>query len=223
MNAQDVKRDAQKILAVETCTNICSVALWDGERMHEDVVEAARSHSKQILPMCEKVLHAADMTMQDVDGIACTRGPGSFTGLRIGVGVAKGLAFGQDLPIYAVSSLQTLAYRVMQQTGAEQVIALLDARMGELYCGHYENQNGFPHLVGDECLTDIEHLSVQQQVIAGTGAVEYVEALSAKGITPADILYPMASDIIALVQAGDIEAVSASALAPVYLRNKVTY
>lgn len=216
----------QKILALETCTMICSVAVWDGNQLHEKVVESARSHSQQLLPMCEDVLAQAELTLNDIDAIACTRGPGAFTGLRIGVGVAKGLAYGQNLPIYAVSSLAALAHRVMQSDNAERVYALLDARMGELYAAEYENQNGFPHRCGKEHLSDIEHVNINKninkQLFAGTGATVYAKTLRDKGALLSSISYPTAADVIALVQSGNIEAVSASALAPVYLRDKVT-
>lgn len=212
----------QKILAVETCTMICSVAVWDGEKLHEKVVESARSHSQQLLPMCEAILTQANLTMSDLDAIACTRGPGAFTGLRIGVGVAKGLAYGQDLPIYAVSSLAALAYRVMQGDNAARVCALLDARMGELYAAEYENHEGFPYLLGQERLTDVAHLNVSEQRFAGTGAEVYANELREKGATLSPITAPTAGDVVGLIHGGGIATVSASALAPVYLRDKVT-
>ncbi len=213
----------QKILAVETCTMACSVALWDGKRMYERFLEAERSHSKKLLPMCQSVLSEAGLTMSHVDAIACTRGPGSFTGVRIGVGVAKGLAFGQNLPIYAVSSLAALAYQVMEVAPCERVVALLDARMGELYMGEYENAHGFPRLIGQESLTDVASLTVEQQLFAGTGAHEYADALKARGATLSPVLFPNARGVVALVQRGDVKAVGASALTPIYLRNKVTH
>ncbi len=201
----------------------CSVALWDGGLMFERFLQAERSHSKQLLPMCQEVLAEAGLTMSQLDAIACTRGPGSFTGLRIGVGVAKGLAFGQDLPIYAVSSLATLAHQVIEATSCERVVALLDARMGELYMGEYENRQGLPRIIGRECLTDVSSLTIEQQVFAGTGAQEYADALKARGALLSPTCFPMARNIISLVQQGCAERVSASALAPVYLRNNVTY
>ncbi len=215
-------KKSQKLLALETCTNICSVALWDGERLYERRVDSPRSHSKKILPLCEEVLTEAGLTIPELDAIACARGPGSFTGLRIGVGVAKGLAFGQDLPIYGVSSLQVLAYQVLQQVEESRVMALLDARMGELYCAEYQRVGGFAQPLSEECLTDAQRLDVDNWLVAGTGAHEYAEVLTAKGARLSPIVFPMAGDIIALVQNGHIEPVSAADFAPVYLRDKVT-
>lgn len=212
----------QKILALETCTSICSVALWDGEQLHEQVIETERSHSKKILPMCDNLLREANLSMRELDAIACTRGPGAFTGVRIGVGVAKGLAYGQDLPIYALSSLQVLAYRVMQNSDATRVVALLDARMGELYSAEYDNRDGVPCLLGAETLTDVAQLNIENQLFAGTGAHEYAEPLKAKGAILSPVLYPTAAEVIGLVLRGEAEKTEASALAPVYLRDKVT-
>ncbi len=223
----------KKIIAVETCTNICSVAVWNGTAMYEKIIETERSHSKQILPMCQQVLDDAGITMQDIDAVACTRGPGAFTGLRIGVGVAKGLAFGQDVAIYGLSSLLVLAYRTIQEHSEQKistVTALLDARMGELYCGRYKNNNGVPELIGDECLTDIESICTKFDVLdsktcifAGTGAKEYQQQLITTGVKISHILYPTAQDIIAVIHNGGIQPVSATELEPIYLRDKVTY
>lgn len=212
------------LLAVETCTTVCSVGLWNGETIVERVVETARSHSQKILPLCEQVLAEAGIAMSAVDAIACTRGPGAFTGLRIGVGVAKGLAYGQDLPVYAVSSLQVLAYHAMRKhPDASRVAALLDARMGELYYGEYDNCNGLPVLVGKERLTTIAQLNIAGQLFAGTGAQAYAAELRDRGASLSPVDTPLASDIIAIVQTGDVAPVTAATLEPLYLRNKVTY
>lgn len=211
-----------KLLALETCTTACSVAVWDGEALHERLIESERSHSQQLLPMVEAVLADAGLTIGDMAAIACTRGPGAFTGLRIGVGAAKGLAYGQDLPIYAVSSLAALACGVLhKQPETERVYALLDARMGELYAAEYDNIDGYPRLVGKERLTDVTALSVARQCFAGTGVTAYESELREKHADLSPIRYPTAADVIRLVRSGSIQATTAVALAPVYLRDKV--
>lgn len=211
-----------KLLGIETCTNICSVALWDGQHLHEKINRSPRSHSKSLLPMIEKLLAEQQLSISDIDALACARGPGSFTGVRIGVGVAKGLAFGQDLPIIPVSPLAAIAYRVMQQTQADRVTALLDARMGELYAADYDNKKGLPLLIGKERLTDIAHLSFSGQTIAGTGAKEYADILSTKAVSIATVVYPYAADIVSLARHAMQTTVSAADFTPLYLRDKVT-
>lgn len=211
------------ILALETCTNICSVALYDGEKYYSQVVETARSHSKDLLPMVEAVLKSAHVSMQDIGLIACAKGPGSFTGVRIGIGVAKGLAYGQDVPIMPISPLQALAYRMLQaEPQATSIMALLDARMGEVYAGRYQVINDMPILQGQEMLTTAEKLATEECLFGGTGAVEYRDVLAAKGAVFSDVVFPLATDILALAQIADIAVVSAADFVPIYLRDKVT-
>lgn len=122
-----------KLLALDTSTEYLSLALWhDGEVAVREML-AGQRHSELILPMLGELLAEAGWRLADVDGIAFGEGPGSFTGLRIGCGVAQGLAFGADLPVIGVCTLEALA----QQAAAERVIACLDARMNEVYHAAY--------------------------------------------------------------------------------------
>ncbi|MBS9777388.1 MAG: tRNA (adenosine(37)-N6)-threonylcarbamoyltransferase complex dimerization subunit type 1 TsaB [Gammaproteobacteria bacterium] len=211
------------VLGIDTTTNICSVALWDGKDYYEEVIETARAHSKSLLPMVDNVFKKANLKVQQLQGIACTRGPGSFTGVRIGIGVAKGIAFGCDIPIYPISPLQAIAYQTMQKEQAEKVIAMMDARMSELYVAEYNNSNDIPMLYGQERLTNIETLEITNQSVAGTGVSEYREKLEQKKAQLSSVVYPYAIDVIKLAQLQQIQGVSAEEFTPVYLRNKVTY
>lgn len=214
---------ASVILAIETCSNICSVALWDGEKLFSRVNEAERSHSKTLLPMIEALLLEANIAMTAVDFIACARGPGSFTGVRIGIGVAKGLAYGQDIPIIPVSPLQALAYGIAQRhLEAKNITAVLDARIGEVYAARYTVCQGQLVQQGQEMLTTAKDLTTENTLFGGTGALAYQEILAAKGAILSDVIYPLASDILTLAQQGTIEPVSAADFSPIYLRDKVT-
>ncbi len=217
------------ILGIETTTNICSVALWDGEKMWQEVIETARSHSKTLLPMIELILKKANLKIAEVDVIACTQGPGSFTGVRIGIGVAKGLAFGQDIPIIPISPLQAIAYRCMKlantDSGASRVTALMDARMGELYAADYINDKGVPILQGKEKLTNISAIGIGGQVFAGTGMQEYQQELIDKNANLSEVIVPYAEDVVELAKLLPITQktswVSAADFTPIYLRDKV--
>ncbi|GAC1503496.1 MAG: tRNA (adenosine(37)-N6)-threonylcarbamoyltransferase complex dimerization subunit type 1 TsaB [Steroidobacteraceae bacterium] len=123
-----------QILALDTATEACSVALLRGEESIARFAEGGLSHAQQILGMVEAVLAEAQMPLSMLDGIAASIGPGAFTGVRIGVAVAQGLAFGADLRVVPVSTLEALAYRAVR-SGAGRVLACLDARMGEVYWG----------------------------------------------------------------------------------------
>lgn len=123
-----------KVLALDTVTETCSVALWTEEGVFARVKQMARGHAEEVLGMVHAVLLEAGLSLHDLDGIAAGVGPGSFTGVRISVAAAQGLAFGADLPVVGVTSLEALAAQVLRD-GDNQALACLDARMGEVYWG----------------------------------------------------------------------------------------
>jgi tRNA threonylcarbamoyladenosine biosynthesis protein TsaB len=123
-----------RVLALDTATEACSVALLNGEEWIGRSAERGLSHAPQILGMVEAVLAEAGMSLSMLDGIAASIGPGAFTGVRISVAVAQGLAFGAGLRVVPVSTLEALAYQVIR-AGAGRALACLDARMGEVYWG----------------------------------------------------------------------------------------
>jgi tRNA threonylcarbamoyladenosine biosynthesis protein TsaB len=121
------------LLAVETSTELCSVALLrDGELFLEEAL-AENRHSEMLVPMVRKALERAHLTATDVDAFAFGQGPGSFTGIRIACGLVQGLAFAAHRPVVPVPSLLALA----QQSNESRVVAAVDARMGEAYLAAY--------------------------------------------------------------------------------------
>ncbi|KLD71966.1 tRNA (adenosine(37)-N6)-threonylcarbamoyltransferase complex dimerization subunit type 1 TsaB [Xanthomonas pisi] len=121
------------VLAFETSTEACSVALHVGGRVIERFELAPRRHAELALPWAEQLLAEAGITRRQLDAIAVGRGPGAFTGVRLAIGIAQGIALGLDRPVLAVSTLQVLALRAPAQ--ATHVLACIDARMGEVYAG----------------------------------------------------------------------------------------
>jgi len=123
-----------RVLAIDTSSDALGVALLSEQGITERSVETARGHAEQILPLIDAVLGEANVRLAQLDGIAAGVGPGTFTGVRISVAVAQGLAYGAGLPVVPITSLEALAYPVIE-AGADRVIACLDARMGEVYFG----------------------------------------------------------------------------------------
>ncbi len=134
------------ILSIDTSGTSCSVALGTDSKRLVRRADTPREHVRLVLPMVEEILAEAGIKLSALDAIAFTHGPGSFTGLRIGFGVVQGLAFGADLPVIALSSLQVMAQRAIQQESIGSnsiIISALDARMSELYWGAYNQVKGF--------------------------------------------------------------------------------
>ena len=123
-----------RVLAIDTSTEALSVALRDGQSTSERGLETARGHAEQILSLIDAVLGEAGVRLSQLDGIAAGVGPGSFTGVRISVAVAQGLSYGAGVPVVPITSLEALAFPVIE-AGADRVMACLDARMGEIYWG----------------------------------------------------------------------------------------
>ncbi len=132
-----------KLLALETSTEACSLAILDGTRVFSRFEIAPRGHAARILPWTEALLKEADIARHQLDAIATGCGPGAFTGVRLGISLAQGLALALNRPLIGVSTLATLAMRARAPEGAH-VLAAIDARMRELYWCSYRIENGLP-------------------------------------------------------------------------------
>jgi tRNA threonylcarbamoyladenosine biosynthesis protein TsaB len=218
-------------LAVDTATEACSVAVAVDGAVRERFEPMQREHTEKLLPMIQAVLADAGKSVAQLDGIVCGIGPGSFAGLRIGIGVVKGLALARDLPVAGVSSLAMLARRAQRLHGAVQVAAVIDARMSEVYFGAYgRDAAGLPAaLLADQVCgpAQVPALPAGAWTGVGTGWGRYEAALRAgfnadiAGVDAAAL--PHAEDALALglpvLEAG--RGQPADALAPAYLRDRV--
>lgn len=125
-------------LAIDTTGQGCHVGLYYQGQVKIFSDMSPQSHAKQILPMIEQLLTENSITQSQLSGIIYTQGPGSFTGVRIGVSVVQGLALALSIPTLGVSSLLALAWQGHLATGANHIAALIDARMGQVYWGYYQ-------------------------------------------------------------------------------------
>ena len=220
-----------KLLAIETSTEACSVALMIDGAVTEDHRVAPRQHAELVLGMVETLLADAQLELLGLDGIAFGRGPGAFTGVRIAVGVVQGLAFGADLPVVPVSTLQAIAQGALRERGEHRVAAAIDARMGEVYWGTFTaDASGLMVPVRQErvCLPgDVSALEGEEWFGSGTGWATYGEILTERlGDVVRDSegdRLPRARDVAALAEpvlaAG--KGVGAEMALPVYLRDDV--
>lgn len=220
-----------KILALDTSTEYLSLALRLNEQVYARDLLAGQSHSQQILPLLRELLNEAKTEVHDLDGIAFGAGPGSFTGLRIGCGVAQGLAFGADLPVIGVSTLLALAHGAFNKNAAAtRVIACLDARMGEVYHAAYIRKGGAWEEISAPGLYKpdaVPALPESGWVGVGSGWAAYGDALQHCYAGQVDLTmaeeYPHAQAIAELAEAMFAAGlgVPAAQAAPIYIRNKV--
>lgn len=129
-----------KILCIETATTNCSVALFDGDTLSglREQNDGGFSHSEKLHLFIGEVLAQAGISPRDLDGIAVSKGPGSYTGLRIGISSAKGLAYALDIPLVSVGTLEIMALAAMNRTNAHYLVPMLDARRMEVYTAVYD-------------------------------------------------------------------------------------
>lgn len=213
------------LLALETATESCSAALLTGGKLVARSELAPRRHAELLLPMCEALLAEAGLRRSDLDVVAAGRGPGAFTGVRLAISAAQGIALALDIPVIPVSSLAALALQA-PDNGAD-ALALIDARMGEIYAARYRRTIEGVELVGDERVCLASEVSVDAPVNAiGTGWTSYRDILLERMPAPRwsdGERYPQAADVARLAEpvAALGGGVAPELALPVYLRDKV--
>ncbi len=215
------------ILAIETSSELASCALIRGDAVMSRASSGVRTHSQAILPMVQELLAEAGLQLADCDAIAFGAGPGSFTGVRTACGVAQGLAWGAGLPVLPLVTLDAMALACRQQTGAHDILAVLDARMGEVYWAQYRGAEvvAGPALCAPVDVAPVE--SGQPLTACGNGFSAYPEAFEGRPYAAgalADIMphaHQVAQLAVAALEAG--QGVPAALAQPLYLRNKIAY
>lgn len=218
------------ILAIETSSELASCALLAGDHVFVRASSGVRTHSQSVLPMVQELLREAGLALAQVDAIAFGAGPGSFTGVRTACGVAQGLAYGAGLPVLPMVTLEAMAEACRARTGAHEVLAVLDARMGEVYWAQYRFENGAWRAIAAPALSapqDVAPLAAEGLQACGNGFSAYPEAFAALPAAAGALsdIVPHAQEL-ALLAAGALargEGVPAAQAQPIYLRNKVAY
>ena len=215
-----------RLLAFETATEACSVAVYVDGAVHERFEIAPRRHAELALPWADLVLAEAGVSRSQLDAIAVGRGPGAFTGVRLAIAIAQGVALALDRPVLPVSTLAALAL----QASGEQRIAAIDARMGEVYLGRFQQDGDDLRALGDEVVVapaDAMHPGAGPWHGIGTGFGAQDGALRDRfadvlaSVEPAGL--PRAGDVarLAALAFSRGEAVAPERAEPAYLRNNV--
>jgi tRNA threonylcarbamoyladenosine biosynthesis protein TsaB len=177
-------------LAIETSTTVCAAAIvGDGKILSEVSLDEKYIHAEKLMTQVDTVLTQSGCLLDQLDAIAVSIGPGSFTGLRIGLSVAKGLSFAADKPLVAVPTLQALAQRAVDEnvvSNGGHILAALDARRDEVYCQWFVVKEGRAEPLGTECDIPVARLIGEEQrkskvFITGDAESKIREALRASG------------------------------------------
>ena len=213
------------ILAFESSARAASVALVrDGNLVSQYSQCSALTHSRTLLPMAEDMLKNAELRLQDVDLLAVAQGPGSFTGIRIGVSTVKGLAWALDKPCVGVSTLESMAWHGLAAGGL--VCPVMDARRSQVYTALFEIRDGRPQRLTEDRPIALEELASQLRVqarpafLVGDGTALAQKYLEAQGIpcvaAPENLVWQSAWGVA--MAAADKTPGNADSLLPVYLR-----
>lgn len=219
------------LLAIDTVTEMASIALLSNDDVLVDEAFVPQQHTNVILPMIQKQMALAGLSFKQLDAIAFSRGPGSFTGLRICASVTQGLAIAHDLPVIPVSSLAILAQGAYREDSSKShVVACLDARREEVYWGCFSEQAGLMMLLGEEVVIAPESVRLEEGRVwhgVGSGFKSYETELASNprvNLTSTEPQrLPLAQDAIEHAKNAWLkkEVVDASMAIPTYLRDSI--
>jgi tRNA threonylcarbamoyladenosine biosynthesis protein TsaB len=219
-----------RILALDAATEACSVALLDGEHLVVRYQESGRSASEQLIAMVGEVISETGLALSALDAIGASIGPGGFTGVRVTVSVAQGLAFGAGLKTVAVTTLEALAAQVLDRSG-RPVLACLDARMNEVYWGVFAlGADGTPEALSGPAVSAPQAVRPPFDRLVGIGrgfsAYPQLQTQAAAQVTEqASRALPRAMEIarVAARRFGHGGGQDPAELQPLYVRDKVAF
>ena len=169
-----------KILSIDTASNLCTVAVLENEKcIKEIIVDDARNHSEKIMPVIEQALLESNLTLQNIDLIVCDKGPGSFTGIRIGVGTVLAFKDSLNIPCIGISSLQALTYNI-NENGT--ICSLIDAKNNNVYFGVFEKKNNIVTQLEEFSFKTIDEIipilqKYNKIIFVGDGSTQHKEFL----------------------------------------------
>jgi len=224
-----------KILALDASSEACSAALLIDNEIIERSDVVPRKHTELLLPMVDAVLAEAGIRLNQLDALAFNRGPGSFTGVRVSTSVAQGLAYAIDLPVIPISGLTAVAQGAWRLTQQDNILVLLDARMGEVYWAYFQQQQSIMKLSSDEQVSTVSQITksdTDNWLAVGSGinvynqeVMDWIEDSSIKINTELDLelAYPQARDVAELAKTefelgNTVNAIDAQ---PIYIRDKI--
>lgn len=214
-----------KILAIDTTSKICSVALLEDENVLDEInLDSGLTHSENLMPLVKEILEKNKIELKDINLIGVDVGPGSFTGIRIGVASVKAMAEVWNIPVASITSLETLARNVETQN---TIVSLIDARNNQVYMGIFDNNyNKIEEYLADDINIAIEKIKKYETInIIGDGSILHKDLLvqNIKNIQFSDINEQYARNVGKMSYKKFLEKdlKNADTVIPVYLRNKM--
>ena len=224
-----------KILAIDTSHSHCSVALNTGGKIDSLITTEPRAHARRLLPMIEELMERNSISLSELDAIAFVNGPGSFTGLRIGAGVAQGLALGAQVPVLGLSSMAVMALKAAASTQGKELLICMQARENEVYSATYRPQDDDVQLLGQERVGGIDSIDFtaltqpQDAYLVGDGLDLALQAISERGEVQIQVYrdtcvsYAHTLSVLAATRFAGGESVEPALALPVYLKEQMDY
>jgi len=219
-----------KLLAFETATEACSVAVWVDGEVRERFGIVPRRHAELALPWADALLAEAGIRKSQLDAVAVGRGPGAFTGVRLGIALAQGIALALDLPVVPVSTLAALAHGAGSGMEPARVLAAIDARMGEVYAGAFRIDGGAAVALSGEVVVAPDRVELPDRQrdwhgvgsgFGADGALPRHLGAQLRGVDATALPHATAVAALAVLALGRGEATTADRLEPAYLRDNV--
>ncbi|MCC5791566.1 MAG: tRNA (adenosine(37)-N6)-threonylcarbamoyltransferase complex dimerization subunit type 1 TsaB [Legionellaceae bacterium] len=212
-----------KLLALDSSTETAQIALSDGQNDLLRELTGVREHSRNMLTQIDAILAEAAWPLSSLDAVVFGCGPGSFTGLRVSCALAQGIAWARDLPLYPVSCLASIVERVRQSWQDAPVLALMDARMQQVYWSFVPSGS----YIGAEQVSEIQAITLDATsfILAGKAYTPYLEHMPQFLHNKIERQVEQGPDVgamMSLVRQGMIHPVSVEKAQPVYIRNQVT-
>ena len=223
------------LLAIDSATPVAGVALWgDGRILREEYSDYKQTHSRDLMPMVDRILGSCRVDIEEISALGVSIGPGSFTGLRIGLATVKGLAMAANLPVVGISTLEMMAHNFAHNSAL--VCPLLDARKNEVYTAFFDVHSSYPRRLSKDLFCSPSEfveivkeqrieLNYEKVILLGNGYTPYSEYFQNElgeeyALAPAHLMYPRAGALASLAVERVIkeEFDDARTLKPVYVR-----
>lgn len=217
--------------AITTTTKMASLCLFDDIRgvLCEISVEVSKTHSTTIIDQIDKMLEWSGETLEDINNVVVSIGPGSFTGVRIAIATVKGMFYGRDVSIYVVNELDALAYQaIINNTDCYKIISMIDSNKEKIYCSKYEYKKESLNIIGEPEVIKLDNLidkilnSEDNYVLVGDAVIHYKEKILKTIIDRVIMLDDVdlkikASTLVKMLRNGELEKVDIYNIRPYYL------